>query len=71
VVPAWVHVVTANAGGATATRKTTNIDDVSRADARSLLPRVLPACIGADAVLISTSLSDAREPVALGVFAQT
>jgi len=57
MVPEWVHVVTANAGGATATRKTTNIDEVSRADARSLLRPVLPACIGADAVLISTSLS--------------
>jgi len=57
VAPEWVHVVAANAGGATATKKTTNIDDVSRADARSLLRRVLPPCIGADPLLISTSLS--------------
>src|SRR6266545_7147161 len=70
VVPAWVHVVTANAGGATATKKTTNIDDVSSADARSLLRLVLPTCIGADAVLISTSLSDDRKRVAFGVRAK-
>jgi hypothetical protein len=57
VVPPWVQPVTALADGATATRKTTNIDDASRADARSLLRRVLPPCIGADALLISTSLS--------------
>jgi hypothetical protein len=49
--------VTALAGGATATRKTTNIEDVSRADARSLFRRVLPPWIGTDALLISTSLS--------------
>jgi hypothetical protein len=52
-----VHVTAAHAVGATATKNTTNIDDVSRADARSLLRRVLPACTDADAVLISTSLS--------------
>jgi hypothetical protein len=54
---AKVHVGAANAGGATATRKTTIIDDVSRADARSLLRRVPPESIGAGTVLIPTSLS--------------
>jgi hypothetical protein len=57
VVPEWVHAVAANADGATATKKTTNIDDVSRADAKSLLRRALPGCISADPLLISTSLS--------------
>jgi hypothetical protein len=58
VVPALLHVGAANAGGATATRKTTNIDDVNMTDATNFLRRVLPGSIGADALLISTSLSD-------------
>jgi hypothetical protein len=47
-------------------KNATNIDDVGRADARSLLRRVLSACTHDDALPVSTLSPLTGSPVALG-----